>query len=390
MPFPTPPPVTNLDQTSLIELGFSKIEQLSAGLSTGPLNDRSVVGALYWMIAASAAQIAVYGDAINQIPTNVIQQWLTMSGVRRIAQQRCIVPVTIALTERFAETKLIPVGFKASVGSIQFELTQDVEIPPGVASTEGVEVFMQSIEAGSANNISAGSSWTIVTGLSFVASISNGEPVQLGRELESEDDLIDRSIRAIRGRQLVNGDDFEQAAIEFLGEEATALCIPKLAQDKITPELGAVHLFVLSPGGSVPDTLTLNNLAVEMSKRAILQTVYTSALQITNVRVNVIADLSPGYNAETVADSINEQMNDYLRPGNLPPGQSILGNEMIFQCRLVAGIARVVSVSFVDADNVIRRTDLQLQTDFSVAKMTNLSVTLVRTGLAAYVKEYTA
>lgn len=385
MGFPDPPKIFGLTESELIEIGLSKV----ATLSDGKLNDRSVVGALYHIVAAEAAQIAQYGSTINQIPANVIQQWLVMAGVRRLAAQRTIVPVTIALTQLFPDTKTIPVGFQASVGSIRFELTADVDIPPGVATSQGAEAFMQSIDSGSNSNISAGAQWTIITPLSFVASITNGDPVQYGAEIESEDALIDRAIRAIRGNSLVSDDDFEDAAVEFLGESSAALSIPLLGQDKATYEAGAVHVFILDAGGATPTQARMNAVQVELTKRSLLRLVYISPMDVVNVQVRVIADLRPGFDQQATADEIRSRLKAYLSPGNLTPGESLFVNEIEFQTRSVAGVGRVASVSLASGSDVPRRLDMQLAFRFSTARLSYCSVTLIQSSAEVYVKEFT-
>lgn len=96
--------------------------------------------------------------------------------------------------------------------------------------------------------------------------------------------------------------------------------------------------------------------------------------------MKVIAALLPGVNPEACAIAINGALAEYLKPGTVPLGETIVLKEVEYLVRGAIGVEYVQSVamgSAMDGGETIVSTNLKLPHPYSAATLSSLEVELV-------------
>lgn len=312
--------------------------------SNGLLNAQSGSALLNFIKAMSfICAEAIYYE--NQILEAIEVYWLRLLGIQRKLGSFAVVSLTFTLTQPLTTTFEIRGGYLVSDASNAYGFTTDgiLRIPAGAISGT---ISATALELGANYNVPVGAIVNLSEAQAFLASVSNAQAATGGADEETIEEASIRGFTALRRRQLVSGDDFEEDSKAFLGEGATAKCLGKL-NDKFSQEKGWVHIFALNADGSQPNTAELKDLQTYLSDPAKLQVgISVACSAISLMPLDLVADchLLEGSDPQAIADTIHTNLKAYLTPDKLTVGKSILIKEIEYVVRN-SGVAWVDSVA---------------------------------------------
>jgi uncharacterized phage protein gp47/JayE len=340
---PLPIPVLDpRNEATLVESAIARVETAS----DGQLNDFSAHSPLRALLEGQAFAQAELLWYLNQLPTALALAYLKIAGVERNLGTTATARLQFSLTTALTTPYTIPAGFSVSDGAGELLYYTDavLVIPPGSVSGS---MTATAAELGPEYNLPAYAINSFQLPLAFLATVANLEAAGGGTNAETVEAAIARGLEAIRSRQvLITADDYQDKGAELIGVGARGYAIPLLGADKISEQLGAVHVFVLNADGSRPSTQQCSAAQAAMQQLSPLGTaVYCSPLEPTPVDVRAIARYTTGVNPTTVASGIWTALSNYLSPLNFRPGQSVLVKEVEYLIRAEAGIEYVQSVT---------------------------------------------
>jgi|GEM_PF-1356985 hypothetical protein len=341
------------------------------------LNDfspASPIAALYEGHLFAILELLYY---TNKLPEAVAVQFLKIAGIQRRLGKAAVVNLTFTLSAPLGNPFYLSAGYMVSDASntYNFFTESDLIIPTGGISGQ-VRAIAENL--GREYNLAAYSIRNLSESRAFLQSVSNAEPASGGIDEESLEEAKIRGFIALRRRGLTSADDYEQEVRSLLGEGSVAKTVGLLSADKISAEKGAVHIFGLNPDGTQLTQAQINEVqsALRNSPKApIGVNIYVSGVDLVPLEIYAIASLIPGSNPEIVAQTIYQRLSEYLKPGNLPLGETIALKELEFQVKL-AGVEIVQSVSSHNALEV-SYADFPLPNQYSAAYLFDLSCELV-------------
>lgn len=388
-----------VQEEDLLPYVYATAQSVSAESDT-PINDfspHSPMAAIAEGLDFSMRELRYW---INRFAYTAAINHLKIAGVQRRLGANAEVMLTFTLSAQIGNPFVLSAGYLVSTADdLEFLTAENLIIPAGAISGT---VRATARGAGTRYNVPAYSITQLSESRAFLQSVANLEPAAGGLDEETIDEVLSRGFTALRYRGvMITADDFEQEAIRILGAGAVAKAVGKLAADRLSYEKGAVHLFVLNPDGTEPTQGQLAALVSSMQAKiptflqeqkstTIASGFYASSVQLQPVILRAIANLTPGDNPELRAQQIYADLLDYLTPGRLPLGETILLKELEFVVRQ-SGVESVQSVSFriphptLPNEYEVIYADYQLPNDWSAAKLAGLIVDLVDAAGNAYV-----
>jgi hypothetical protein len=375
----------NLDprnEEQLVALAVDRVYTAS-GNRLNDISTSSPARALIEGQAFAGAELLYY---VNQLPEAMAIEFLKIAGIYRRLGVSSVVQLTFTLTASLATNFTVPAGYVAKTsGGLTFATDTSLIIPSGQVSGA---VNATCTTAGLATNTGAFTINSLTQPLAFLQSVTNLTAATGGLDAETVADVKSRAFASIRRRGLVTADDYEQEAKSLLGSSSVAYCLGNLSADKINYELGTVHLFCLNDDGSVLGSGQLISLQRALQKRShVSAIVYVSNVDVVDVDVSVIASMQAGLSASDVSYDIFVTLGNYLKPGNLPLGKSIVLKELEHLARGVTGIQYIRSVSLAQTLTPLIGSDFPLPYSYSAANLKLLTVTL-SDGTNSFVNAY--
>lgn len=370
----TPLVVPTLDprtESALVEYALDRVYTASGG-TLNSFAASSPARALIEGQAFAGAELLYY---LNQLPEAMALAYLQIAGVQQILGTSATVTLTFALTAPLSTAYTVPINYEASTtGGLKFTTNTNLVISAGnIAGT----VAATAAAVGSTYNVGAYTINRLSQSLAFLASVTNEKAATGGTDGETVEQTKSRAFAAIRRRGLVSADDYEEEVRALLGNGSVAKAIGNLAADKVTIRAGSVHVFCLNPDGEILSTAQLASVqTVLQAKSNLTIAVYASNVDVQDVTVRVVAKLASGQNPQTLADAIYDKLDEYLTPGYLPLGETILVKELEYLVRL-CGVETVQSVILGLVTQSQLATNLALPYDYSAANMLDLLVELV-------------
>lgn len=372
-----PPSLDNRGEEQLFRMAVDQIYVASGG-QLNDFSDSSPTSALIQGQVFAASELLYWA---NKFSERVLIQYLQVCGIMQRMGSAASVPLTFTLTSPLASAFFIPKNYLVTSQSnpnIGFTTDQVLVIPAG--SISGT-IAATATDIGTAFNVAPYTLVNLTQPLAFLSSVTNVEGATGGTNPESDQELLERAFSSIRRRGCVTQDDYEQETIAILGEGSTCKCIGNLAGDRISKQLGAVHLFVLNSDGTLLNSAQTNTVLSQLqAKSHVTVQVYCSNVDIYPIQAKAIAKLLPGSNPETTAIEINSVLEEYLLPGRLPLGETIVLKELEYLIRGCVGVDYVQSVVLGGASSgtqTLLSTNLKLPHPYSAATLDSLEVELV-------------
>jgi hypothetical protein len=354
--------------------------------SGGRINDTSVHAPARALIEGQAFAGAELLYYVNQLPEAVAIEFLKIAGIYRRLGVASVVQLTFTLSAALSTPFTVPAGYSAKTTSnLTFTTDESLVIPAGQISGT---VNATCTAVGIVTNTGAFTIRSLTQPLAFLAAVTNLTPATGGLDAETVPEVKSRAFASLRRRGLVTADDYEQEARAFLGAGSVAFCLGNLSADKISYELGTAHVFCLNDDGTTLGTAQLINLQRALQKRShVAVSVYVSNVEVLEVDVSVIASMQAGLSPSEVSYDIFTTLTNYLKPGNLPLGRTVILKELEHLARGTVGIQYVRSVAIAPTLTPLFGSDLPLPYSYSAASLKLLTVTL-SDGTNSFVNAY--
>lgn len=305
------------------------------GNSGGVINDRAPHAPTVVITDAFELTRIELEYLMNQVAEKGATRHLQTCGTQRSLGRKAQVTLTFTLSTTPSQF-ILSAGYMVTGGGLEFFTDTDVAVSNvfqfSVTATAKEEGIKYNVPAYSLNNLSQTRA--------YLSSVANLEPASGGLDAETEDEARARGFQAIRRKKgiLISADDFEQYAMEVLGTGSVAKAIALLAPDKSSKKPGFVHLFGLNPDGSQLNDAQKQDLQSQLNAQfpvflssvgvakgtPIASGLTVSSIELYPLEISVIATLVSGDNPETRAQAVNQALTDYLSPGGLPLGQTIV------------------------------------------------------------------
>lgn len=363
----TYPVIDPRNEAELVELAIAAVYSYSGGR----LNDFSSGSALRVLIEGmcfAGAEILYYA---NKIIEALVVSYLSNYGITRSLGTAAQTELTFTLTAPLNSSVQLAAGTTVQTQTgIVFITDAQLVFPPGSISGK---VTATASTVGKRTNTAANTITQLIQPLSYIQSVTNLAAATGGSDEETQQQAIDRGLAQVRRRNLVSAADYEEYAVEILGVGSVAHAIGNRSGDKVSEQLGSVHVFALDANGNAPNAGDLSDLVQQLKPRTMLGTeVWASAVELVQVDVRLVARLAIGESAETVADTLWEAMQDYLAHDKFEMGQTLLLNEMEYALRQTAAIEHIQSLWLNEWAK-----DLVMPNDHSQPKARNLTMKLL-------------
>lgn len=341
--------------------------------SGGTINDFSENSPAIALVEGQALAGAELLYQANQFAEAVTIQFLQIAGIQRSLGTVAEVVLTFTLTQRLSTPFTLPAGYivKANdrTGRKLYATTETLIIPAGA---ESGRVAAESMEVGAFFNTPA----FTITGLSqpyaYLRSVTNEQRASGGSNEESLEQVKTRAFAAIRRRGLISGDDYEARTRELLGIGGVAKAIGNLASDRISYEKGVVHVFALNGDLTLPAQAQINEIQARLQAETVVGVfVYVSPVELYPIDALVIAKLMAGVNPETIASDMFAQLRDYLAPGSLPLGETVVLKTAEYQIQL-AGVGGIDYLQSCTLNGL--STNVPLPHDYTAAYLKSLLI----------------
>lgn len=331
--------------------------------------------------------------AMDKIAERAATLHLQTCGIQRQLGRKAQVTLTFTLSSTLSQF-VLSAGYMVT-GDSGVEFFTDVDAI--ATNTNSFTVTATAKEVGTRYNVAAFSLNGLSQARAFLAGVTNIEAAAGGLDAETEDQAKARGYQQIRRKKgvLISTEDFEAYAVEVLGVGAIARCIPLLTPDKQEKQAGFVHIFCLNPDGSVLNEAQQAELQAAMNSQAppfignpiktAASGVSVSSIDLLGLEVSAIATLIPGDNPDTRAARIYQSLVEFLAPGRLPLGETVVLYSLITQVQN-AGVQDVqsVSVNVTSFDELSSTTsvetfygNIELPSEWTAAYCKNVAITLV-------------
>lgn len=338
--------------------------------SNGLLNDFSdhnPLAALTQGQAFAGAELLYYA---NKLPIALVLKFLEVVGAVRSLGSKATVNLTFTLTAPIGTEFLIPQGFEATNrrGDRSFLTDAGLVIPAGQISGT---VSATAAETGTDYNLPAYTINQFTQPLAFLSTVVNTEASQGGAAAQTIEEAIAQALTALRRRNLVTADDYENAAIEVLGSGSRAVAIGLLGADQIGYQLGAVHLFCLDSAGIPINQAQINQVLTTLSPKIQIGTsIYISPMPILNIEAVIVAKLASGEDPEVVGDRLWATLLAYLNRN--APGATLLIRETEYELRFVGGLEKIDQFTLNGVNS-----NIEMPNAFTIPQAYSLDVRLV-------------
>jgi uncharacterized phage protein gp47/JayE len=349
----------------LVQLTYNRIRAASGGV-IDDFRQGSTVSALVEGQVFAISELLYY---FNLLPEAIAIEVFRLFGVERSLGTKASGAVTFLLKELSPNGFFLPAGYSIPFLDGNLVLTQDLNIAQD--SREGT-VNVAADRVGKAYNAEEFGLLVTNSGLGQVQTISNRLPLTGGSDIETLENWVKRSQRLVRSRKaLISKQDYEDAAVELMGEGSRAIAVAGLSSDSTSILAGNVGLFLQDSQGKPAAPATIQSIRGQLADRIPL-----------NSRLNIFPVVQEPLSVEVFADSydlsdstfttIIKAILSYLDPTNYRDGRKIRHNEILYRVRQVVGI-RAVDTVLINGQAI----DYLLPNDWVVPLADNIIVNLI-------------
>lgn len=327
----------------------------------------------------------------NKMPLALLSEFLRRTGVTPTTGTKAVFPQTFTLTTT-RPNFIIPSGYKVSTQSgLNFYTVADLVLNNVLSGT--VDVVAE--EAGTQYNVSPNTITRLSVPLAFLRSTTNANNATTpGRDFESSEDTVQRQLQQLSRRSPVSARDYELFAQDVLGSGSVVKAIGLLGADKVSEELGAVHVFCLSSTGQPAGQGELALVRTQLQDVVQLGTrLWVSPMDVLPINANVVAKLSQGVDVLATANGIWQVFNTYIN--DTLPGETVTEDELKARIRFV-GVETTTTpnnnpVSYVELAQLNNNnTVVPMPNDFTKAIPQSLTLQLVDSNGTVYDLAYGA
>jgi hypothetical protein len=362
--------------------------------SGGKINDRAPHAPTVVITDAVEFRARELEYVADRIAEKAAIRHLQTCGIQRMMGRKAQVTLVFTLSATLTQFVLSR-GYMVTGGGLEFFTDEDVL----VTNTFQFTVTATAKEPGTRYNVPPYTLNNLTQTRAFLASVTNLERAAGGLDAETEQEAIARGFQAIRRKKgvLISADDFEQYATEVLGAGSIAKAIGLLTPDKLSKKPGYVHLFCLNSDGSQLTQTQVQTLKSELLLQfpvflngefeekgvTIASGVSVSSIDLYPLEIYCVATLIPGDNPDIRARAIESALLEFLEPGRLPLGQTVILYSLITVVQN-AGVADVqtlsANVSSFDGNQINVETfysNIPLPTEWTASHLLGCSFTLV-------------
>lgn len=358
------------NEDEVITQAYERIRSASGNTITD-FNPSSPIAALI------EGQTYVYMELLwflNQLPEALALEVLRLSGVTRSPGTKAKGRAVFLLRSSQASDFEVSAGYFIPYKEAGFETTVTLVIPAGSIEAS---VPIEAIREGSDMNVDRYSLATTTTGLSYLQSIYNTDPITGGTDLEPLPETLRRAQIALRTREvLVTTEDYETKAQELLGFGSTATAYPLLSSDKETEKAGNLHVFLADTQGKPPSLENCQSIQKQLKDLSFAgSSIWVSPVVLQQITIDAV--VSVDQLSQDTADAVFGAVKDYLSPSQFTLGTSVRLKELEYLIRSTEGIREVVSV-LIDSQAV----NLPMPNQYTTPDLEVLSLTMTdATGL---------
>lgn len=357
-----------LDPENEEEVIRQAYERIQAA-SDNTLTDFSAGSPIAALIEGQAFVYAELLWFLNRLPEALALEVLRLSGVSRSPGTKARGRLHFLLSAPISSDFILSQGFLVPYKESGYVTTEALVIPAG--SLEG-SASIEAVSEGRAYNAPGFAIAGGGQGMSYLQSVYNPDPITGGSDLEPLDELLRRSQRALRTRNvLVTAEDYESKAEELLGYGSRATVFPLIAADRITEKAGNVHVFLAGVDGKPPSTETCQTIQRDLKALSFAgASVWVSPVALSPVTVDAVVrvpQLSQG-----IADDCYRVVADYLSPLQFPLGSSIRIKELEYLVRSVQEVKEVVTL-LINSQAV----NIPMPNKYTTPELETLALTLV-------------
>jgi hypothetical protein len=261
-------------------------------------------------IAVSQGELIDYGDSsplatllqgqvyaggillrrLNEIAKRITWEFLSLARLVPRENQPAQVLLTVKLTGTRSVVWEMPEG-----AQIRCPLTSELWTTAErltIAPNDIVGQVRAIGPVGQTSNVRAGLVWSSIVAYAYIQQITNERAAFGGADAESEQSFLDRCALALATRRtIVSRRDYENAAIESLGNGYRAIAVPLLSLDRRSEELGSVHVFAIAGGNqAVPDEALAGALTAMSDRTLVGSTLYLSTCNRVLIDVEIIVN----------------------------------------------------------------------------------------------------
>jgi hypothetical protein len=178
----------------------------------------------------------------------------------------------------------------------------------------------------------------------YINSVSNRAPITGGADLEEMYDYIKRVQVEMRSNEtLITLQDYETATKQLAGAASVPKAIGLMDAESMPGKVGNVSVFFCYNDGTLPSEATCSSIRSQLAQRCFAGS-YVWVKPLNPVRVQLDVTAVVAQHSDALADEIYLAMQEYLTPGNLEIGTTILQSELTFAARSVQDVKSVTSM----------------------------------------------
>jgi uncharacterized phage protein gp47/JayE len=316
------PPIDARDEETITVQAKDRAKAIIPALSTSLQNDPLDV-----MVRTLAFVHARMLYRVNLLPAHLLSQLLTRTGVTPIVGSRATYLQRFRLTGG-VPNYTIPANFEVRDATGRRYFTTESLVLDN--ATEGFVPVVAEV-AGAAYNTAPFTINRFTVPLAYLASTTNVETLSAGTDSETLEETLTRQLEALTARNPVSARDFEIfAQEEYPGSEAFALGL--VAADGQNEELGAVHLWLLSPDDEPASTARVSQVREALLPRIMLGTrLHVSPMPVQEVSVQAVVSVTRGVSLDVLGARLEETARTYLK--SLRPGSTVQASELAARMR---------------------------------------------------------
>jgi uncharacterized phage protein gp47/JayE len=303
------------------EIFLQRFKDRCIEVSAGRLSDFSDASTLQVLGEAIALVANDLLVELNTIFPQAIAASLGLMGATRKVGATAVASARFQLEAVFSQGFPIPRGHRFSLGAKVFQTQYDLLIPANLDTANPANyplctVSAIALEFGADGNQPPQQA-IILQPIPGLLGIHLDEPAIGGQDEETLDEFSDRIFTRIANSigepstaPIIQASEFEQAAVEQLGQGAIVMAVPELGANQASKEIAAMHLFVRNADGAAITAAQQRSLSEALTPRAVLAQgrLYFSPLNVAIVNINVSCRIEVSVSLDAVAAAINSAL----------------------------------------------------------------------------------